>query len=98
MIHEDNIMNLIARIVKGNEVIKVHNYQQPMLKEFRNQIQGQMELDMRRAKYNGIFSGVTDCYQKKYHLLVMDITHNMNEMERFDRVIIADDGKACFIN
>lgn len=62
MIHEDNIMNLIARIVKGNEVIKVHNYQQPMLKEFRNQIQGQLELDLRRARYNGIFSGVTDFF------------------------------------
>lgn len=37
-------------------------------------------------------------YQKKHHLLVMDITHNMNEMDRFDRVILVEDGKACFIN
>lgn len=62
IIHEDNIMNLITRIVKGIEVIKVHNYQQPMLKEFQNQIRGQLGLDLRGAKYNGIFSGVTDFF------------------------------------
>ncbi len=62
MIHEDNIMNLITRIVKGIEVIKVHNYQPTMLKEFQSQIYGQLELDLRRAKYNGIFSGVTDFF------------------------------------
>ena len=62
MMHEDNIMNLITRIVKGIEVIKVYKYQQPMLKEFQNQIQGQLELDLRRAKYNGVFSCVTDFF------------------------------------
>lgn len=62
MTHEDNVMNLITRIVKGIEVIKVHNYQQPMLEEFQNQIGGQLELDLRRTKYNGIFSGVTDFF------------------------------------
>ena len=55
MMHEDNVMNLITRIVKGIEVIKVHSYQQPMLKEFQSQIHGQLELDLRRAKYNGVF-------------------------------------------
>lgn len=62
MMHEDNIMNLITGIVKGIEVIKVHNYQQCMLNEFDNQIKGQLELDLRRTKYNAIFSGVTDFF------------------------------------
>ncbi len=62
MMHEDNVMNLITRIVKGIEVIKVHSYQQPMLKEFQSQIHGQLELDLRRAKYNGVFSCVTDFF------------------------------------
>ncbi len=37
-------------------------------------------------------------YQKKYHLLVMDITHNINETDRFDRVILVEDEKAHFTN
>ena len=37
-------------------------------------------------------------YQEKYHLLVMDITHNINERDRFDKVILVEDGKASFVN
>lgn len=62
MAHEDNIMNLITRIVRGIDVIKIHNYRQPMLKEFRSLIQGELDLDLRRSKYNGIFSGITDFF------------------------------------
>lgn len=62
MAHDDAVMNLITRTVKGIEVIKVHGYEQPMLDEFQNQVKGQLALDLRRAKYNGIFSGVTDFF------------------------------------
>lgn len=70
MVHDDHIMNLITRIVKGIEVIKVHNYQQSMLEEFEEQVSGQLELDLRRAKYNGVFSGVTDFFMGMPFIIV----------------------------
>lgn len=62
MAHDDNVMNLITRMVKGIEVIKVHGYQDTMLREFQEQISGQLDLNLKRTKYNGVFSGITDFF------------------------------------
>lgn len=62
LLQDDKAMKLITRIMKGIEVIKVHNYQEDILEEFHTLTNKQQNLDLRRAKYNGIFTGITDLF------------------------------------
>ncbi len=59
---DDKNMKLLARIVKGIEVIKVHRYEGMMAGEFETNTMEQLALDKKRAKYNGTYSGITDFF------------------------------------
>lgn len=62
LMHDDKAMKLVTRIIKGIEVIKVHDYQKDITTEFDSLIKNQLRLDLCRAKYNGAFSGITDFF------------------------------------
>lgn len=62
LIHDDKAMKLVTRIMKGIEVIKVHDYQKDITAEFDSLIRKQLGLDLSRAKYNGAFTGITDFF------------------------------------
>ena len=51
-----------------------------------------LDIDMRPKMYQLIKE-----YQTKYHLIVFDITHNVNEKDRFDKTIVVGDGKAILM-
>lgn len=46
-----------------------------------------MDADMRLRMYELIKN-----YQKKYQLLIFDITHNLNECDRFDQILTVEKG------
>lgn len=62
LMQDDKAMKLVTRIMKGIEVIKVHNYQEDITTAFDSLIKNQLSLDLSRAKYNGAFSGITDFF------------------------------------
>lgn len=62
LFQDDKNLKLISRIVKGIEVIKVHNYQKTIIDEFEDNTKKQLNLDIKRAKYNGSYSGITDFF------------------------------------
>ena len=62
LFQDDRNVKLISRIVKGIEVIKVHGYRRVILEEFEENTDKQLGLDMKRARYNGSYSGITDFF------------------------------------
>ena len=52
-----------------------------------------LDVEMRPRMYRLIKE-----YQLKYHLIIFDITHNVNEKDRFDRTIVVGGGMAAFAN
>lgn len=74
LMHDDKAMKLVTRIIKGIEVIKVHDYQQDITAEFGSLIRNQLRLDLSRAKYNGAFSGITDFFMGLPFIIVYATT------------------------
>ncbi len=70
LMHDDKAMKLVTRIMKGIEVIKVHDYQKDIAAEFDSLIKKQLSLDLSRAKYNGAFTGITDFFMGLPFILV----------------------------
>lgn len=62
LFQDDKNVKMISRIVKGIEVIKVHGYRKVILEEFGKNTDKQLKLDMKRAGYNGSYSGITDFF------------------------------------
>lgn len=67
---DDKAMGLASRIVKGIEVIKVHNYEDKIEKEFNVLIKDQLNMEQNRAKYNSSFVGVTDFFMGLPYVVV----------------------------
>lgn len=74
LMHDDKAMKLVTRIIKGIEVIKVHDYQKDITTEFDSLIKNQLRLDLSRAKYNGAFSGITDFFMGLPFIIVYATT------------------------
>jgi len=70
LMHDDKAMKLVTRIMKGIEVIKVHAYQSDIMAEFDSLIKKQLSLDLSRARYNGVFTGITDFFMGLPFILV----------------------------
>lgn len=52
-----------------------------------------LDVDMRPRMYQLVKE-----YQLKYGLIVFDITHNVNEKDRFDKMIVVEDGRAALMD
>lgn len=62
LMRDDKAMGLVGRIVKGIEVIKVHQYQDAVTDEFNGLIDAQLDLELRRVRYHSAFEGITDFF------------------------------------
>lgn len=70
LMHDDKAMGLVARIVKGIEVVRVHSYQDVVVDEFNGLIGSQLDLELRRARYSSAFEGITDFFMGLPYVVV----------------------------
>ena len=68
--HNDEVLTLLTRIMRGIATVKAYAVQVYVCSDFRNHIDKQLFYDNRKVRYNAVFSGITDFFMGMPFIIV----------------------------